>query len=462
MIRAAQFIFIGCALGLALTSCSSTMRTGKPYAGLERSFEPGSPSFDAQVHPSIENGRRGLRVDVAAPELVLVYRKSGPELKAEVEWLIRVMDGAGDHVLDEQTKRIIMRRSPGTRATLFRTAALSAFFLVPSGTYTVEIVLEDLSSSKLVRKNIVATIPAQDQPLSVSELLVETTAGRPLIGLQIPDTVSSMRGYFYLTGNVSRSVEMRSRLVRVGADTTAARPPYWNGPPGDDRLSDRLIATDTLSSDARLLRRGPLRRIDVSLPSLGIGVFRLDIELDDTVVEGAPDTKTLSRYIIIRNAAFPRILGYGRMIPPMEYLARADEWEQLRSSAATDGARTRFDAFWGRYMSDKNRASQVIQAFFSRVEVANLRYSDSRQGWKSDRGMVYILLGDPLFIENNLESETWFYSYDEGRVERTFRFNRTFGDEKPRIIQTLILDRSFDYEPFWTRLVERWRKGEIL
>jgi len=102
-----------------------------------------------------------------------------------------------------------------------------------------------------------------------------------------------------------------------------------------------------------------------------------------------------------------------------------------------------------------------VSTFYNRVEEANLRYSDTREGWKTDRGMVYILMGEPLFVEQTLEAETWFYTYDEGRVERTFRFFKTARSELPDILQTFTLERSFDYEPFWTHLVERWRKGEV-
>jgi hypothetical protein len=112
-------------------------------------------------------------------------------------------------------------------------------------------------------------------------------------------------------------------------------------------------------------------------------------------------------------------------------------------------------------MQDRSLAARVVQTYFSRVEEANLRYSTFREGWKTDRGMVYIILGEPLFIERTLESEIWYYSYDEGRGERTFVFNRVWREEAPEIIEEFRLDRSFEYERFWRAEVSKWRAGNV-
>ncbi len=457
-VRSCLIIFGLCTL---LPACSTSFRSSRPYAGLERFFEPGNPRFDVQVHPSIENGVRGLRIDVSVPELTLVFRRSGPVLQAGMEWLIRVLDGTTERVLDETTRRMTLSRRPDQTPSLFRAGSQSSFFQMPPGKYTIEVVLEDLASAKLERKVLYTEIPAQAEPLSVTDLLIENASGGPLIGLQIAEDTTALNGYFYLTGNVSRAVNMRSRLLQLAVDSSAARPPFWNGPDVRGRIRNPVIVLDTLLTSRKPLRRGPIHRVNIPLVPLAQGLYRLEVDLDDTLMEGVPTTRTLTRYIVVRAQTFPRVTSYRAMIPPMEYLARSDEWDHLRRSIGTESERQRFDTFWGRQMRDRSLASNVVSTFYNRVEEANLRYSDTREGWKTDRGMVYILMGEPLFVEQTLEAETWFYTYDEGRVERTFRFFKTARSELPDILQTFTLERSFDYEPFWTHLVERWRKGEV-
>jgi hypothetical protein len=59
--------------------------------------------------------------------------------------------------------------------------------------------------------------------------------------------------------------------------------------------------------------------------------------------------------------------------------------------------------------------NELMEEYYRRVDFANQNYSGFQEGWKSDRGMVYILLGAPSEVERHpFESdsrpyEIWTY-----------------------------------------------------
>jgi hypothetical protein len=73
-----------------------------------------------------------------------------------------------------------------------------------------------------------------------------------------------------------------------------------------------------------------------------------------------------------------------------------------------------------------------MNEYYYRVHVANQRFSGHREGWRSDRGMIYILYGEPDAVEEyNFEINSkpymiWLYY----SVNRRFVFidNTGFGD----------------------------------
>lgn len=453
-----------CVLALflgGLVACSGPLVPSGPYAGLSRTYEPGSPSFDARVQPAVTGSRRGIRVDVSAPELSLVFRPSDNQLIARLEWLIRLSSADGRQVLEEQTKRQDITRTSDSGPSLFRRIAHSVFLEIPPGKYTILIQVEDLMSGKMEEKVLRFDLPSRNQPLIATELLLDTKSDEPIIELAYPDTLNAGKAVFYLTGNVARPARLRFCVVRLRVDTTAAQSPYWQGPgSGFSGINpSELAVIDTLYSEDRIVRRGALRRIAFDFPRAQVGTYRAEIEIDDLQVEGESPAIHLDRYFLIRRASFPRLENVSELIPPLVYLADAPEWEALQDSLGTPSARRQFDSFWGRRMTDRTQASNMVRRYFSRVEEANLRYSDFKEGWKTDRGMVFVMLGEPLFVERNLESEIWYYSYSGDRGERTFVFHRVWRERAPDVVEEFLLDRSFEFERFWRGQVERWRRG---
>jgi len=127
------------------------------------------------------------------------------------------------------------------------------------------------------------------------------------------------------------------------------------------------------------------------------------------------------------------IVDLDAAIAQLQYLADDDDMDYLKSAKTEDEKRARFEEFWERHNpvpgSKKNIA--MIE-YYNRVAYANQHFGHYIDGWRTDRGMVYIVYGKPDYVDRHpLDTESkpyevWEY-YD---VNRRFTFidESGFGD----------------------------------
>jgi GWxTD domain-containing protein len=176
------------------------------------------------------------------------------------------------------------------------------------------------------------------------------------------------------------------------------------------------------------------------------------------------DSKILykAREFNITTANFPSVRNIREFAQPLAYLMGRREFNELSRITSPDSLKTAIDVFWLSDMRNSNKARQVIELYYTRVEQANKQFSNFKEGWKTDMGMIFILFGPPYYVENNLDSSIWYYSYNRYDPRTTFRFVR------PRIAnqyfpyQHYILQRDSFYHSVEYEKVQMWRSGHIL
>ncbi|MBM4165420.1 MAG: GWxTD domain-containing protein [Ignavibacteria bacterium] len=121
-------------------------------------------------------------------------------------------------------------------------------------------------------------------------------------------------------------------------------------------------------------------------------------------------------------------------ISQMVYISTSEEMDSLQEKAISDDERRqRFEQFWKRRdPTPQTERNELLEEYFSRVTYANKQYAVQGSGWRSDRGMVYIIFGNPDNIERHpfdieiKPYEIWSY-YDQNR-RFTFVDETGFGD----------------------------------
>ncbi len=94
------------------------------------------------------------------------------------------------------------------------------------------------------------------------------------------------------------------------------------------------------------------------------------------------------------------------MIEPLAYLASQDEMDSLRSAQKKKLA---LDNFWIKVGGNVDKARELIRIYYTRVLYTNFYFTSYKEGWRSERGMIYIIYGPPDKVYKTVEGENWGY-----------------------------------------------------
>jgi hypothetical protein len=119
------------------------------------------------------------------------------------------------------------------------------------------------------------------------------------------------------------------------------------------------------------------------------------------------------------------------------------------------------EKFWLEKMPDLTSARAMVNRYYQRVLEANRLFTTYKEGWKTDRGMIYIVLGAPLAIQRQFENERWEYDLSRNLVENLYTFRRVIIEGEEAEVRGYVLVRSSAYEQFWFEMSDRWRRGNI-
>lgn len=149
---------------------------------------------------------------------------------------------------------------------------------------------------------------------------------------------------------------------------------------------------------------------------------------------------------------FPGINSPKRMLYPLRYLTTKEEFGEM---AESENKKLAVEQFWLKLKGNAERAAHSIKKYYSRVERANRLFTSYIEGWKTDRGMVYIIFGVPGTMKRGDGYEIWKYGEPhKGRsLEFTFvRVDNPFTDNDFKLI------KSPGYKEPWYYAVDNWRR----
>ncbi len=148
---------------------------------------------------------------------------------------------------------------------------------------------------------------------------------------------------------------------------------------------------------------------------------------------------------------YPSVAKLEDLKAPLIYITTEAEFTKI-STATKEG----LDAFWLNFAGNKDLAKKTLKSFYQRVAYANEYYTEYKEGWKTDRGMIYLVLGRPDDIKReNPMQEVWVYN---GGNKVSFTFNKKSDPYKGLYFE---LKRETGFEEPWFKAVEKWRRGII-
>lgn len=182
---------------------------------------------------------------------------------------------------------------------------------------------------------------------------------------------------------------------------------------------------------------------NIKLPSKGFYY----IQADSSVKQG------LALYTF--PPAFPSVNKVDQMIGPLRYLTLNEEYNSIIAAAKPKPA---VDEFWIGCAGSPDRAKELIKKYYNRVAEANSYFTSYLEGWKTDRGMIYLVFGPPNVVYKTSGMENWIYGEENNIQSLSFTF---FKMENPFSDNDYLLDRSAIYKNSWLTAVDIWRQGRI-
>jgi GWxTD domain-containing protein len=166
------------------------------------------------------------------------------------------------------------------------------------------------------------------------------------------------------------------------------------------------------------------------------------------------DTSSLEAISIrLEDPFYPKPALVEDLVGPLIYITTRGERENLVSASDTKVA---LDRFWLNLAKSQEKAKVLIRDYFQQVRMANFYFTGFKEGWKTDRGMIYILFGSPDEVYRDGEQEVWIYNRTEENKKVSFNFIKIKNFFDPGYYSLI---RNSDYDKIWFRMVDRWRKG---
>ena len=164
--------------------------------------------------------------------------------------------------------------------------------------------------------------------------------------------------------------------------------------------------------------------------------------------------------------SFPGINTPEEMIEPVAYLASDDEMTILRSSARPKVA---LDDFWIGCGGNIEKSRELIRIYYTRALYANYYFTSYREGWRTDRGMIYMIYGPPDKLYKTTSEESWGYRRSEVKsswgtrykVKEDYLFFSFKKRENKFSDNDYSLNRSETVVSYWDKAVSNWRKGIV-
>ncbi|MEA1887695.1 MAG: GWxTD domain-containing protein [Bacteroidota bacterium] len=179
------------------------------------------------------------------------------------------------------------------------------------------------------------------------------------------------------------------------------------------------------------------------------------------------DTNRLEGFSLFNfGEEFPGMTEPETMIDPIIYLTNENKIEEIKNS---DRLKVALDKFWLDITGNIERSRELIRIYYNRVLYANYFFTSHKEGWRTDRGMMYIIYGPPDKVYKTPEGERWGYlkrQVKKGwgiryKIEDEYLYFTFRKRENPFSTNDYVLIRSESVTSYWDEAIRTWRSGIV-
>ena len=164
------------------------------------------------------------------------------------------------------------------------------------------------------------------------------------------------------------------------------------------------------------------------------------------------DTNSTQGLSVRAEDDYPKFTKVPSLAGPLIYICTKQENDRL---VLAKNDKRAFDRVILGITQDTERAKKLIRNYFRRVEHANELFTSYKEGWKTDRGMIYIIFGPPEQVYKFNDREVWTYKTS---FDVTFNFTKSSSVFDP---DNYVLIRNKKYQQLWYEVIDLWRDARF-
>jgi GWxTD domain-containing protein len=164
------------------------------------------------------------------------------------------------------------------------------------------------------------------------------------------------------------------------------------------------------------------------------------------------DTNATQGFSFRAELDYPRFEKVESLADPMIYVCTKQEFDRVKTAK---GDKKAFDKVILSITGDVSRAKTFMRSYFKRVEVANQLFTSYKEGWKTDRGMIYTIFGLPDQVYAFTDREVWTY---KKQFDVSFNFTKSSTIFDP---DNYVLIRDKKYTEAWYEVIDLWRNARF-
>lgn len=454
-------------LALFAISCGSSQNLNIER-GTGYNFQAGHPEFRTSAFGFIdEDSGPTLLVTAEVVKGSLVYKNEGDSLEARFALEFQVQDLNSSQVLAsksvEETVSTLDKTITSTREALNMDYSLQ----VKPSRYRVTINITDLNSNKNITQTAETYIPETETgayTLSKVQMYgktIDQSEWEPINTYDVKGKVDSLRFVVQvISEQTNQPMRINSRLLRFDSDTSYTRPMHFsNYSPSSIEYKGIDYDRETeIQTNQRTLTSYGNTFIEYKFAKQDRGNYRFEV----TARKQKGEEIFKARAFGVKSKNYPAVSSARELARPLIYLMGEGDHEDLMKISDSDSLKRAMDRFWLKNVGNTHRARDVIQMYYQRVEEANKQFSNFKEGWKTDLGMIYILFGTPWYTEDHLKELIWYFSYNHNDPEYSYRFYQPKLKNKYYPFYHYLLQRQNYYYTIQYLQRELWLTGQIL
>lgn len=361
---------------------------------------------DVTTFASESEGQPRLVVDTRIAYDELQFMSVEDAYQAEYEVSVSVFDERGELKEDQMaTHKVYSQEYEITNLrSLYDLTRME--FIVSPGQYNVDIIITDKDSKKSDRRKVGISVPDYaGETFALSSMILADRIER-----------SSLDGLDYVP-NVMKNYDTDQEVLFLVFEVY--HPEGLGNVPVAYRIQNQKNKTLRRQAYTLSLKgKRTVEAIEIRRDDLSSGRYRLVLDIGEERNTIRRDLEFSIRWIGMPMYATDLDLA----VEQLRYIIRGKALRKMKRAGNAE-KEMMFREFWK--ASDQTPSTQrneVMEEYYRRIQYANESFGTYRDGWQTDLGMVYVLLGPPDDIER--------HPFDQGskpyQVWRYYRINRGF------------------------------------